>query len=401
MARLLTHFPNRSNIEFRHETYPIDLKDIPQLAPSVREWKSEETRGVPPTHPPHLGTPSHSSNASVSCPTVDSKLPAGLVLQDESHRKKGQPLRSRSAKGWKRTSSVPTAERVKVSSQIQQILRFKSSPKLQLPSFELLGIANPHPDTFSLSRRSTAASGELGGRWPSDRQRRDTKMESLQLNELTVEGQTTPGHETTAPLTPPDEHTIPAPIEEHSRDPSSTSMTDFNATKMALETLSITGATSGAGEGTTASEMGTEGQREATSGERTASAQSSSRQEAEISGSESGQGWLEQAIAVACEFEWCCHHFTVTDLPSIDHTDFWKRWRCGQGSISCHALSCIWIQRVVDHCLLSHHQRAPRESLLGPRAIHLRHSRGSITIYPCGPTNLTTQYAEPYRAGRK
>lgn len=303
MASLLTHFPNRSNIEFRHETYTIDSRDKSELSPRDQEREREVTSGVRPTTRLHSGTACRPSDASLDCPSIDSELPAGLVMQDGSPREKGQPPRPRSAKGWKRTSAFPLAARVRVSSQIQQILRFKSSPKLQLPSFELLGIANPHPDTFSASRQSTTS---LGGRWPPNHERRD-KFEATELPNLTVEGQPTPDHETAALLTPPDEHTIlnwVSPTDEDISDNSaSTHMTDFHVATMDIETLSITGATSVAGEGIAASTMPTEIPPEGTSGEGNASAQSSGSQAAEISGSESGQGWLQQAIAVARESE--------------------------------------------------------------------------------------------------
>lgn len=304
MARLLTHFPNRSDSEFRHETYSINPRDKSELSPRDREREREVTSGVRPTSRLHSRTACRSGDALLSCPSIDSDPPARLVMQDGSQRERRQPLRSRSAKGWKRTSSFPLVARVKVSSQIQQILRFKSSPKLQLPSFELLGIANPHPDTFSASRQSTAS---LGGRWPPDRERRDTELEATQLPDLIVEGQTTPGYEPVALLTPPDEHTIldwVSPIDEDSSDNAASILrTDLHTAAMDFDTLSITGANSVAGEGPTASAMPTEVPREETSGEGNASAQPSGSQAAEISRSESGQGWLQQAIAVARESE--------------------------------------------------------------------------------------------------
>ena len=308
MARLLSHFPNRSSIEFHHETYSIDPKDKPRLPHPVRNWKEEVESGVPPPLQPHPKAQCHSNDALLGHPSIDSELPANLAMQDGSHGKKGEPLRSRSARGRKRTSSVPKAETAKVSSQIQQIFRFKSTPKLKLPSFELLGIANPRPEKFSLSRQSRAS---LGGQWPTDRERREAEIESVQLPELIVEGQPTPGHESVALLTPPDEHTIldwvPS-MNDDSRDAAGTSMADssmadFHVATKGSDTLAVTAASSGAGEGTTASGMRTEGQREGARDERSAAAQSSSRQKAEMSASESGQGWLEQAIAVAREFE--------------------------------------------------------------------------------------------------
>lgn len=301
MASLLTHFPNRSNIEFRHEIYTIDSKDKSELSPRDGEREREVTSGVRPITRLHSGTACRSSDASLGFPSIDNELPAGLVMQDGSPREKGQPLRSRSEKGWKRTSSFPLAARVKVPSQIQQILRFKSSPKLQLPSFELLGIANPHPDTFSASGQSTTS---LGGRWQPNRERRD-KFEATQVPDLIVEGQSTPGHETAVLLTPPDEHTIldwVSPVDKDiSDDAAGIHTNDLHVATMDIETLSITGATSVAGEGMAASTMPTEIPREGTSGEGNASAQSSGSQAAEISGSESGQGWLQQAVAVARE----------------------------------------------------------------------------------------------------
>lgn len=308
MASALTHFPNRSNIEFRHERYTIYPKDNQQLPPPARDWRREVASGVPSAPGDRAGPSRHSSTAFLGRPSIDSELPANLAMQHESRRRKGRSLKSGPAESWRRRSSVPTAETVKVSFHIQRTLQLKSTPKLQLPSFELLGIANPHPDKLRFSRQSRASHG---GQCPTDAARGDLEIESVEvvtgeLPELIVEGQITPGHETTALLTPPDEHTIlhwVAPINEDSSDAMSTTMATFTPTTMGLEVLEITAASSGPGEGATASETHGQGQREGTSGERSAAPQPSSHQDAEIFGSESGQSWLEQAVAVAREFE--------------------------------------------------------------------------------------------------
>ena len=311
MASVLTHFPNRSNIEFPHETYTIDPKDTQQLPPPVRDWRREVASGVASAPGDRAGPSRHSSTAFLGRPSIDSELPANLAMHHESRRRKGRSLKLGPAESWRRRSSVPTAETVKVSFHIQQTLQLKSTPKLQLPSFELLGIASPHPDKLRLSRQSMASHG---GQCPTDGARGDVpddacgdlEIESVELPELIVEGQITPGHENAALLTPPDEHTIlhwVAPINEDSSDAVSTTMATFHPTTMGLETLEITAASSGPGEGAPASEIHDEGQREGTSGEHSAAPQPSRYQGAEIFSSESGQSWLEQAVAVAREFE--------------------------------------------------------------------------------------------------
>ncbi|KAA6408159.1 MAG: hypothetical protein FRX48_07901 [Lasallia pustulata] len=279
MASALTHFPNRSNIEFRHERYTIYPKDNQQLPPPARDWRREVASGVPSAPGDRAGPSRHSSTAFLARPSIDSELPANLAMQHESRRRKGRSLKSGPAESWRRRSSVPTAETVKVSFHIQRTLQLKSTPKLQLPSFELLGIANPHPDKLRLSRQSRASHG---GQCPTDAARGDLEIESVEV------------------VT--DEHTIlhwVAPINEDSSDAMSTTMATFTPTTMGLEVLEITAASSGPGEGATASETHGQGQREGTSGERSAAPQQSSHQDAEIFGSESGQSWLEQAVAVA------------------------------------------------------------------------------------------------------
>ena len=304
MARLRTNFPNHSSVEFRRETYSTVLKDSPKLPPFVRNCRAEGTGGVLPALQYRPGTHYQSSSILSDRSSIDGELSAHMTVQEGMDIPKRESLWSRSPRAWKRASSVPMPETVRASSKIRQRLPLRTTPKLQLPSFDLLGIANPHPDNYRPPGQSTRL---LYARWSSDSECCNAETDPVHLPELIVEGRTTPGLETSALLTPPDEHTTidcVTPRFEDSGNMTTTPTTDFDASTMGIETLSINAASSEIREGTTASEMRNTDERTETGGELSAAAQPSSHQEAEMSGSESGQGWLEQAIAVACKLEY-------------------------------------------------------------------------------------------------